>query len=456
MPFWFSYLEYGIKNDLQGNSLFCLLNMYRFLICVVILITVLCVSSCSEIGIDKTEDKNTSIDSLLYYYDNAGKLVILSRYEGDTDYDIIQEWDYDLQQSLDLIYTFSNIYLRKREGINKKKQSVVEIMSQSSDCILATRLNRYDDYSGRLEKDNTYSSGNHCMEYKGDLYKTGETKNVSIYADGRIITLNQEGRANTIEIIVNSVAYNPFVLYDSLEEDKSTPNYTPLFSETIVYKVHRGTIHCSVDRCFMAKANVETYGGFASMSVDLKYAYFPCGHTMDNAGEDGFGELVRNIGLTNEECNKVDYPYFNHFIKRNPEKSIYECVYLHPTGIGDHSEIPDNYSMYWVYNGVGQTWKKVYHRITYQKQFMPGDHQCIACDYSWFTPIVDSSDYIVFYMDSVLFVDIKKPYQGVIVNMEMGEMELVQQTPHVLSYEESDGVLYVNTDGPGSLLLKKR
>ena len=305
--------------------------MCHLLLRLVLPLYVMCGLSCSMLDVDYSIDLETSVDRCFYRYGGDGRLKIISRYQGDSDYDIIQEWDYDLQQSLDLIYTFSNVYLRKKGDSEIGKPDKVEIMSQSSDCILATRLNRFDNYSGRAEKDNTYCSGNHCMDYKGKLYKTGETTSVSIYANDKRIERLSEGYADSLLIIVSTVAYNPFVLYDSLEKNETSPVYSPQFIETIEYRVRRGTIHCSVDRKYLQKTNIETYGGFASMSVDLKYAYFPCGHTMDNAGDDGFGELVKNVGLKNEACNKANFPDFNHFIKRNTEKSVYECVYLPST-----------------------------------------------------------------------------------------------------------------------------
>ena len=136
-------------------------------------------------------------------------------------------------------------------------------MSQSSDCVLATRLNRFENYSGRLEKDNTYYFENHCMEYNGSLYMTAETTSVSIYADDKNLAKSCEGYADSLLIVVSTVAYNPFVLYDSLVADETKPKYDAQFIETIVYRVRKGTIHCSVDRKYQQKTNVETYGGFA-------------------------------------------------------------------------------------------------------------------------------------------------------------------------------------------------
>ena len=397
----------------------------------------------------------------VFKYNKDNSFTVAYKFQGEKDYDLVQFWDYDLQGDLDLIYTFSQVIkvknIKKTPKISVGRNDGESIMAQSSDCILATRFNRYPNYSGYLEKDNTYSSGHHALYHNGIFYKTAETKEVNIKADGRVVKPGETGKAQTINIIVSTDIYDPFPLIDSILGNED-PRYEIIIKEVIDYTINNGVIDCKVTRDYVKEAFVETYGGFASMSDGLRFALFPCGREMENPEWDGFGELIRNIGINTDECYKKDYPDFNHFVKRNSSATIFESVYLCPVGIGDHSEIPDDYSIYWVYNGLGQTWKKVYHRLTYQKNFHPGDCQIIECMYNWFVPVVNTEDYLVYDILDTRVLDIKHTYSGDMPDDLFNGYNIYKQSRNIeISRKDnnSNGVLHIDSSQSGSIFWVK-
>ena len=378
---------------------------------------------------------------------------------GDSRYDLVQEWRYCLQGGLNTIFSFYHIEkvmnTPSRMGFFELVKERIPIMTQSSDCILAARLNEDLDFKGTTE----YCSGHHALIYEGKKYKTAETIKVDVCADGIPVKNGETGLAKEITIEVTTVIYDPFVLKASLIKDIAKPKYQTIIEEKILYTVVNGNIICDVTRYYKDPVNIEAYGGFASMALNLNYAYFPCGANKKDTDSDLFGRLDSNIGF-NHECDKINYPDFNHFIRRDTDCKVFESVYLYDDYSGNHSEIPDDYSMYWVYNAVGAINKKIYHRIAYHQNYSTGDIQRFKCMYSWFVPISNTSDYICFQTGNMIFLDIKKAFDGLLyvtddLNCENYDIRKRTDSIKLLNFE-SNGYVRVTSTGNGMIILDKK
>ena len=389
---------------------------------------------------------------------NLGQFVIASKYTGNPNYDLVQVWTNCLQGSLKTIFTFYRVLLMPNTSdvpnADVNLSSGTTIFQQTSDCILATRFNSSSLYNGESE----YSSGAHAMIYNTKYYKTAESVSVDIYVDGKKVSSGDSGMAEQIDIVVKTDAYDPFVLLESLEADEDNPTYETMFVETMNYRIVNGSIHCIDSREYKKEVNLEAWGGFASMSFSLGYGYFPCGVSLTSPDTDSFGELNTNIGVNDGQFYKRDYPDFTHFLRRNSDKSVFEVVYLTEYGIGDHEEIPQEYAMCWIYNAAGATGKKVYHRITYHKTFHNGDKQRLSCIYGWFVPIVNTTKYIVYRVNDLLFFDIKEAYSGTIslpCEYALKQSSVERKSSGIVSYSDfnADGIDIVASSA-ASLILK--
>ena len=408
---------------------------------------------------DKPRDSQGEEDGSQAYSYDGERLLISTKFPGDSQYDLHQEWQYCLQGSLNTIFSFfriskvSNSSRTPKLRTLGKKQTV--IMTQSSDCILAARINDSKDFTGRSE----YCSGNHAFVFNDSYYKTAETTSVNIFADGVKLQKGESGYAQEIVVEVVSFIYDPFVLRNSLLINLYNPEYHKIIEERITYVIRRGGILCDVVRQYTDMVNMEAYGGFASMAMSLNYAFFPCGAEMMNASSDSFGELMSNIGF-NHECDKKQYPDFDHFVRRNEEGTIYETVYLLGAGSGNHAEIPDDYSMYWVYNAKGATEKKVYHRVTYHKIFSPGEQQCIKCLYTWHIPQANTKEYLISQAGDYIFVDLKGPFSGIISVPELfsdSSYRIYKVTAGVIEAKANyqDGSIFVSSEKKSSIILMR-
>ena len=376
-----------------------------------------------------------------YEYRSADAFVVASKFIGDSDYDLVQVWKKCLQQHggtyLNTIFTFYQV--KKFENTNPiPDASVVTtggtlIFTQSSDCILATRFCDSSTYAPGSNEE--YTSGAHALGYDGNVYKTAETTSVKIYADGKELSVGDKGYAKQIDVIVVTDAYDPFALRASVVGGQ-TPVYDTLFVETMDYRIINGSIRCIDSREYKKAANLKAWGGFASMAFSLPYAYFPAGYEFSSPQPDGFGFLDRNvtIGVNDDNFDREDYPDFNHFIKRNSGADTFECVYLEDYGVGDHSQIPDNYSICWVYGGQDSDNRKVYHRVTYETNFIVGAKQRLSCIYGWFKPIINNAFLAVYVLNDLLFVDVKDEYEGTIALPEgfaLCPFEIVKKTSSI-------------------------
>lgn len=403
-----------------------------------------------------------------FLYKSANEFIVASKFNGDSNYDIVIYFGMCLQNSLNTIFSFKRVAKVPNTSIipnaDVEDDAGETIFTQSSDCILATRFNRYSDYHGSSDADRAYASGFHALSYNGQYYKTGETKSKDIIADGVALKVGDYGSADEIILNVVTDAYNPFVLYDSLVENVNNPIYSVIFTERMAYKVKSGCIDCVSNRKFATTCYMETYGGFASMSQNLKYGYFPNGEGMENQQTDKFGELTYNVGTdipsgSSHTALKYYYPEFSHFIRRNADSSIFESLFMSGYGSGDHSEIPNDYAIYWVYNATGLNWKKVYHRVTYKKSFAAGDRQKLSCLYSWFIPFANTPTYIVYNAGNTLFIDVKSAYNGVVPIPNAFIMKgytIIEKTTGISNVGESidsDGI-EIESSGEGSVVLR--
>lgn len=421
------------------------------------IICCLAMSSCTKELIQEELKNVSGIQTFLLRDDN---LIIASKFMGDHKFDIVQDWRYCLQGGLNTIFSFYSVEkIANDSNVPKVKKPILgrgikTIMSQSSDCILAARINKAADFSGASE----YCSGNHALLFEGKKYKTAETVAVEVYADGSLVNCrDEEGYAKEIIVKVTTNVYDPFILIESLKIDASKPKYHAIIEEIILYTVIEGNIICDVTRNYLGPVNLEAYGGFASMAMTLDYGYFPCGANMNNPDWDAFGKLDSNIGF-DHECDKKLCPDFNHFIRRDSRGEVFESVFLFEDNQGDHSEIPDDYSMYWVYNAVGTHNKKIYHRISFHINYFSGDQQKMKCMYSWFRPIANTPDYICYEASGFLFIDFKSPFNGtipIVGNELVGNYTVYKQTKSIISsvLSQDNDTIDVLTEGKGMVIL---
>lgn len=215
-----------------------------------------------------------------------------------------------------------------------------------------------------------WCGGNHL--YSDGKTKTAETFSVKLYVDAQRIASDTALEGRTIELEVKNYIFNPL----SAEKKDDRTHFTDtLCIETVTYTVSGGNIQVDLahDYTNQIPVTIVKYYGMQSMFKDESQLLTPSGEYINWTD-------IHKV----DRFKKKDFPRFNRYIEKG--KSCFQASCLLNTGLGTHTELPDEDVIF-----IGNSWTKSYHKLIGNAPRTTGDRDAWSGIYTWFTrPLLDT------------------------------------------------------------------
>lgn len=282
------------------------------------------------------------------------------------------------------LYSFHRVGYR---AATSASPSVDDIASDNGMTWL--NLTTSDNIGPIALKGEPWVGGNHLV----NGLRSADTQSVHILADNNALTAS-DGLVSCHHVTIDVVNH----LYDPLSEVVDGKFSKVLLTETVHYVVTRNAIDVTVNHTFVNDASgiIETYYGMQSMFYKEDLIMTPHGPYND------FTPLADV-----ERFTHVSYPHFNRFIEMRTENGWCQASHLLPEGIGDHRYVGGSNAF------ITTTYGKQYHVLVKYQSISGGMSYSWRGVYSWFRPIVNDDDVLVYsaVLDGVeaIYVDAKRP-----------------------------------------------
>ena len=256
-----------------------------------------------------------------------------------------------------------------------------------------TWLNRTaSDNIGPVEmRKGGWVGGNHLVNGT----RTAVTKSVSIYCDGAKMTAaSGEVKCNKVSIDVVNNLLDP----SSSVTTEGTFSAT-MITEEVHYEIVRNAIEVTVSHTYSPGVDnkINTYYGMQSMFN---------GEDMIMTPHGPYNDFTPTSRIASFKFG--DYPKFDRFIETNSSLGWCQAAHLLPEGIGDHRYVNPNHDIF-----VTSVYWKYYHVLIRSLDVTGGTSYSWRGVYSWFRPIVNDDDVLVYsaVLDGVeaIYVDAKRP-----------------------------------------------
>ena len=275
------------------------------------------------------------------------------------------------------------------------------IPSQNCDREIENILNRSSsDNIGPININGQFVGGNHSYD-NNSITKTAFCKKYQVYIDGEKVDSEYWGPCDIIEILVENEIYDP----SSYDESSGIPSILNdvLCQETVLYRICKNSIEVSLSHKYEKDTHVSIYYGMQSMFNNEEQIMTPNGKYIEFTDKE-------NI----QSFTKEDYPSFTRFIEKRG--NYCQSSYLNPSiGLGNKQYIEERDSVY-LYSST-----KSYHRVIGNKDVSAGDILSWNGIYSWFTPIHNNDNLLVYEANTqngdILFLDVKRAINKVMINL---------------------------------------